>query len=310
MTKAILLRLHRWIFVAFAIPLAVIIFTGLILSFQPVLQTAGIKPGSLTLTQIEGYLDQHDKDGKARGLRIDHFEKSLSIQGVGTDGSVDIDLRTGGEAADESWISEWISWARPIHEHFVFDLEELTRVPIVLVSTIGMIFGMLVGVLMGLPRIRNTISGWHKATAWFLLPLLILSPLTGAFMALRITFGSAAAQRTQPVPVLEAVRMVAQKHDISGLQSIRSRGGRQMALVSEGNSRFTYLVSKDGLREAPSNWPRTFHQGDFLGIWGGIMNVVLSLAFMLLLGTGLWIWGKRTFRRRRRVREPLSAAAE
>lgn len=81
-----------------------------------------------------------------------------------------------------------------------------------------------------------------------------------------------------------------------------------MALVSEGNSRFTYLVSKDGLKPAPANLPRTFHQGDFFGIWGGVMNVVLSFALVLLLTTGLWIWGKRTFRRRKRVR-PRAVAA-
>jgi len=306
MTQAILLRIHRWIFVTFSIPLAVIIVTGLILSFQPILQTAGIKPGSITFAQIEGYLAAHDPQGKARGLRVDHFERTLAIQGAGPDGSVEIDLRTNGEAKDESWISEWISWARPVHEHFVFDLERITKVPIVLVSTIGMVFGMLVGVLMGLPRIKNTISGWHKATAWFLLPLLVLSPLTGVFMALRITFGEPAG-RAQAAPVRDAVRMVAEKHDLSGLHSIRSRGGRQMALVTQGGSRFTYVVSKEGLRIAPSNWPRTFHQGDFLGIWGGVMNVVLSLAFILLLSTGVWIWSKRTFRRRRRVSPPIPA---
>ena len=184
MTQAILLRLHRWIFLTFAIPLAVIIVTGLILSFQPILQTAGINPGTITLAQIEGYLTKHDPDGRARGLRIDHFEKTLSIQGGGPGGTVTIDLRTGGAANERSWISDWMSWARPVHEHFVFDLERITGIPIVLVSTIGMVFAMVIGVLMGLPRIRNTIAGWHKTTAWFLLPLLVLSPLTGVFMAL------------------------------------------------------------------------------------------------------------------------------
>jgi uncharacterized iron-regulated membrane protein len=306
MTQAVLLRLHRWIFVGFSIPLAVIIVTGLILSFQPILQTAGVKPGSVTLAQVEGYLAAHDPAGKARGLRIDHFERTLSIQGAGPDGSVDIDLATNGEAGDESWISELMSWARPAHEHFVFDLERITGVPIVLVSTIGMLFGMVLGVLMGIPRIRNSISGWHKATAWFLLPLLVLSPLTGVFMALRITFGEPAA-RAPAAPIRDAVRMVAEKHDLSGLQSIRSRGGRQMAIVVEGRSRFTYIVTKDGLRPAPSNWPRTFHQGDFLGIWGGVMNVVLSFALMLLLCTGVWMWSRHTFRRRRRVSRPVPA---
>ncbi len=307
MTQAILLRLHRWIFLLFAIPLAVIIITGLVLSFQPILQTAGVTPGAVTLAKMEGYLAQHDPQGKARQLRLDHFEKTISIRGGS--GSATIDMHVGGEAGDRSWVSELMSWARPVHEHFVFDLEELTGIPIVLVSSIGMVVGMLIGILMGLPRIRNTIAGWHKATAWFLLPLLILSPLTGVFMALRISF-SQPPPRAPGAPMVEAVRMIAQKHDLSGLQSIRSIGGRQMAVLSDGNARFTYVVSKDGLKPAPSNWPRVFHQGDFFGIWGGVMNVVLSLAFMLLLGTGVWIWGRRKLRPRRQRRVATAVAAE
>lgn len=306
MIQAILLRLHRWIFLTFAIPLAVIIVTGLILSFQPIMQTAGIHPGTVTLAQIEGYLAKHDPDGKARALRIDHFEKTLSVQGDGRGGPVTIDLRTGGAANERSWISQWISWARPVHEHFVFDLERITGIPIVLVSTIGMVFAMVIGMLMGLPRIRNTVAGWHKTTAWFLLPLLVLSPLTGVFMALRITFSDPPG-RSQSAPILDTVRMVAQKHDLSGLQTIRSRGGRQLAMVIDGNSQFTYIAAKDGLKPAPANWPRIFHQGDFFGIWGGVMNVVLSLAFILLLTTGVWIWIRRQVVRRRHARAPAPA---
>jgi uncharacterized iron-regulated membrane protein len=306
MTQAILLRLHRWIFLTFAIPLAVIIVTGLILSFQPILQTAGTNPGTISLAQIEGYLAKHDPDGRARGLRIDHFEKTLSIQGAGPGGSITIDLRSGGPANERSWISDWMSWARPVHEHFVFDLESITGIPIVLVSTIGMVFAMVFGVLMGLPRIRNTIAGWHKATAWVLLPLLVLSPLTGVFMALRITFTEPAG-RSQAAAILDAVRMIAEKHDLSGLLTIRSRGGRQLAMVVDGHSHLTYVAAKDGLRPAPSNWPRTFHQGDFFGIWGGVMNVVLSLAFILLLTTGVWLWARRQVIRQRRPRAPVPA---
>jgi len=307
MTQAILLRLHRWIFLTFAIPLTVIIVTGLILSFQPILQTAGMAPGTVSLAQIEGHLAKLDPDGKARGLRIDHFEKTLSIQGAGRGGSVTVDLQTGAPAGSRSWASELMSWARPIHEHFVFDLETITGIPIVLVSTIGMVFAMVIGVLMGLPRIRNTIAGWHKVTAWCLLPLLILSPLTGVFMALRVTFGEAPG-RSQAAPILDAVRMVAQKHVLAGLLTIRSRGGRQLAMLVDGRSHLTYVAARDGLQPAPTNWPRTFHQGDFFGVWGGVMNVVLSLAFVLLLTTGVWIWARRqVVRRRRRTRTPVPA---
>ena len=39
LTKPLLLRLHRWISLIFAIPLAAVIVTGLLLSLPPILQT-------------------------------------------------------------------------------------------------------------------------------------------------------------------------------------------------------------------------------------------------------------------------------
>ena len=78
-------------------------------------------------------------------------------------------------------------------------------------------------------------------------------------------------------------------------------------MVIDGHSHLTYIAAKDGLKPAPANWPRTFHQGDFFGIWGGVMNVVLSFAFILLLTTGVWLWARRQVVRRRRVRVPVPA---
>ncbi len=48
----------------------------------------------------------------------------------------------------------------------------------VIASTFAMVVLIMLGVLMGWPRIRNSVSGWHHAVAWFGLPLIILSPLT------------------------------------------------------------------------------------------------------------------------------------
>lgn len=42
MSKPLLLALHRWITLVFALPLLAIIATGLILSFEPLVQVSGI----------------------------------------------------------------------------------------------------------------------------------------------------------------------------------------------------------------------------------------------------------------------------
>jgi uncharacterized iron-regulated membrane protein len=44
---------------------------------------------------------------------------------------------------------------------------------------------------------------------------------------------------------------------------------------------------------------RLFHEGNFAGIWSALMNVVISLALAGLMVTGLVIWARRRFRKRR-----------
>ncbi len=298
MLKPYLLRFHRWLSLLFALPLAVVILTGLLLSLPPILQTAHIAPGSLTLANVETLMDKHDSTGAARAIRLDTFQNVLTI------GDVDVDLATGAEAEDEHWLSALMGEARGVHQRLVYDMEWL-----VIASTAAMLVVIALGVLMGWPRLANSVSGWHKATAWFLLPLVILSPLTGLFIAAGVTFSQPAPRL--PAPSLkEAVRMVAASHDLSRLEWIRARGGRLLARVNDGVDQATFLVTREGLKPAPSNWPRTFHEGTFLGLWGGVMNLVLSLAFTLLLASGLLIWARRAFRRRKRVRTPSAPLAK
>lgn len=300
--QATLLRLHRWITVILAIPLATLIVTGLVLSFNPIIQTVSVTPGSLTSTQLETHIARNDPQGTARGILLDHRSGLMTI--LGAEGRTRVDLKTGEPRTGQTGLDRFMLTNRVLHEHFIFDLDWL--VPL---STAAMLVSIFIGVLMGWPRLTNTLSGWHKGIAWFLLPLLVLSPLTGLAITYGITF-TPAAQRTPAMPVLDVVRMVAKQHDPSTLISVRRRGPRQMVLVNTGSVQIQYQPTKDGLMKLPTNWPRAFHQGDFAGIWGGVMNVIISIALIALLASGLWIWARRTFfRKRRRIRQPASAMA-
>lgn len=295
MFKAYLLRLHRWIALAFAAPLLAVILTGLVLSFQPLLQSAYVRPGAVTLERVEQALDAHDPKGGARSVRIDWLQNVISI-----DGRVDVDVDTGAVVEEDHWFSEWMAASRGLHQRLVYDLDWL-----VIAATAAMLVIIVVGTLLGLPRVANTVSGWHKGVAWGLLPLLILSPLTGLLIAAGVSF-SAPTPRSQPLPLREALRVVAASHDLSTLEWLRVRGGRQLARISDGSSQTTYVVTREGLVPAATNLPRTFHEGTFWGVWGGVMNVILSLAFLGLLGTGLLIWARRRLRPRRRLRRQAS----
>ncbi len=140
-------------------------------------------------------------------------------------------------------------------------------------------------------------------TAWFLLPLTILSPLTGLALFHRITFAQPPTRPADPPATLaEAVKLIAAKHDLADVMWIRPLGPNLGARLYDGGSAAVFAVTKTGLVATPKSWPRLLHEGTWAGKWSGLLNVVTSLAFILLLVTGMTIWMRRKLRRATRVR--------
>jgi len=246
--KPQLLRLHRWTTLVFALPLAFVIITGLILSFEPIAQDLATKPGTLSAVRLVSLLEEHDKDGKTRAITMRAYEDRLTLQGVGPDGSLDLAISSGTvmDDDDRTMLSDIFRAARGLHEHFLFDQEW-----VVTASTFAMLGLIALGVLMGWPRIRNTMSGWHQAVAWFGLPLVVLSPLTGLAIAYGVTFSTPQLQdRAALPPIKQAVQMLGEKTDLSGLIWLRNRGGRMLARVNEGGVFKVYQVSIRGVMPA------------------------------------------------------------
>ncbi|MBR0706866.1 PepSY domain-containing protein [Bradyrhizobium liaoningense] len=292
MSKPLLLTLHRWITLVFALPLLAIIATGLILSFEPLMQVNGTSGPGIDAARVVELVKRYDPDGKARGLSINAASQRMTLQGAGAPA---IDLATGESAAAASGLSDLLLWARFTHERL------LGQAWLVTSSTIAMVTLMVLGIFMGLPRLRNTLSGWHKGTAWFALPLVLLSPLTGLCMAFGLTFqnGAAPAGGGRPVALPEAVRMVADQHDLTHVISIGTRGGRVMARIYEGGELRAYAVNASGVTPLPRNWPRLIHEGNWSALIASPLNVVTSIALLTLLSTGLLIWARRKLRKRR-----------
>lgn len=301
MLKAWLLKLHRWAALIFALPLLVVLGTGLVLSFEPWIVERAITPGALTADRIREVLASHDAIGEARSISYRSYDRTLTIGGRGGKA---VDVVTG-QVRPASTMSQVLVTSRRLHETFLLDLGWL-----VIASSVAMLVLALLGILMGLPRISNTLGGWHKAMSWGLLPLVILSPLTGIFLAAGITFSSGsppsrAPASTQPkgppFTLTEAVRVAGGKHDLSGLIWLRPAGEERflMRIVEDGVYRL-YRVTNGGTVAPPTNWPRLWHEGNFAGIWSVLMNVVTSIAMLGLLITGTWIWARRSLRFRAR----------
>lgn len=290
MLRPWLLRFHRWIAVVLSIPFAVIIVTGFILSFEPV--AMGVRNPAVTPASIGAALAKYDPGNKARSIAIRAYDGTLSIGS--RDQATVVDLASNERVAAPGMLASLFGTSRRLHEHLIYELGWL-----VTVSTIAMLITILIGTLMGWPRIRNTVSGWHQGAGWFVLPLLTLSPLTGLALAFGITFAAPVARPANaPATLSEALNIVGTQYDLSRIIWIRPLGGALAARVNDGGEFRVFAVTRDGLVPFARNWPRLLHEGNWSSVIAPSLNVIKSVALMILMVTGLWIWSRRQFRRR------------
>lgn len=290
------LKFHRWLALTFGLPLIVVIVTGLVLSFEPWLVAGAAEPGSLSAQKVQAILSQHDPSGQVRALVHRSYDHTLTL-GSGRGGGTVIDTVTGQKLPGPSPLAQLLGSARGLHETLLVDARWL-----VTASTAAMLIMAVLGLLMGWPRFANTLAGWHKGMAWGLLPLIVLSPLTGLLMATGVTFTTPPARSAQAVPLklADAVPILGRDHDLSTLIWLRPQGGRLLARLAEGGEYRLYAVTPEGATPLQRNWPRLWHEGNFAGAWSAGMNVILSLAMSGLIVTGFWIWLRRQFRKRAR----------
>lgn len=297
-----ILKLHRWVALAFALPLAAIIFSGLVLSFEPALKAAA-PPGSVTEARVLAVLDAAGPQAARAALFVRAYEGTATVGGRG--GATTFDLATA-QPAQPGPLPGIFRTARQLHETLLLDLGWL-----VTASTIALILLLPLGLLLGWERPSNTLRGWHRASGWFALPLLVASPVTGLMLALGLGFSPGAPPAAQgPAPMTcEVVRMVAERHDLSGLDWIRPIGGRPLVRVlDETGTMRMYRATADGLVEQPRPWARILHEGTWLGLAGSAVNLLVSLVLAGLLATGVILWARRTVRRAlRQKRRPAAA---
>lgn len=270
------------------------IVTGLILSVEPLVTSAAVTPQSLSVAQLTAILEMHDADGKARMIALDQTGQNVSVIRGRRERNT-VDLATGERVSQGGMAASVFGTSRRLHEHFLFDAGW-----VVTASTFAMLALIALGLLMGWPSIRNTVSGWHKTMAWGLLPLLILSPLTGLGIAYHVSLAGPtpkAARAAAPQTFREAISVIANEHDLSRLLWIRKRSkGMLVRLVEDGEYK-VYSVTRAGMIAMPRNWSRHLHEGNGFGVIGALANLVAALAMVGLMGTGLFIWARRKFRR-------------
>lgn len=157
-SKSLLIRLHRWVALVFALPLVVVIGTGLVLAVEPALK-ANAPDGAVTPARLEAVIAAADPAGGSGSLFVRAYDGTATVGGRG--GSRTFDLATAIPSSLGP-LAAVFQTSRRLHETLLLDLGWL-----VTASTVALVALAPLGLLLGWPGLRNTIGGWHGSPAGF-----------------------------------------------------------------------------------------------------------------------------------------------
>ncbi len=291
-----LLKIHRWIAIVFSILFLLVIVSGMVLAFKPVVDAQTAE--RIAVPTLIKALNAADPAGKAGAVAIAGDASVFSLSGRGRGPSGNFDMQSGTKLSEAGF--DLFSFTRRLHENLLIGADWL-----VTATTIAMVFLIVSGLFFGWRTLRNNATGWHLGLGWLSLPLLALTPVTGLLMAFHLGMPQLPdyTPASRPLPLAEAITIASQHADLSGLSLARNfRAGAVMLTTRTDSGNAQYIVSGQGEFRSMSGpgWVRSLHEGTWAGAWSGILTLISTFPLLGLMGTGLWTWWRRTQQRRAR----------
>ncbi|NLH82133.1 MAG: nitric oxide synthase [Phyllobacteriaceae bacterium] len=294
-----LIALHRWAGLILAPVFLIVILSGAVLSFRPIVGSFAPPPAATTV------------DAGALAPLVARLSATAPITRLSVaDGGRAIDVGSADPTVAGRWdvAGGTRAAAAPAAPIDVFGIAEqihkqlLVGLGLVVEIAAWVMLGLvLVGPFLAWLRFRNTLMGWHTAIGWVLFPLVVLAPLSGVLMTLHVGEGGTPLPRaSRTVSVAEALTIAAPKVDLSGFLEARPFRGGTVMMRTGGAAPATWVVTDaDAVRlTGGPSLVKQIHEGTWGGAGAGALNLAASLALLALAVSGPWSW----LARRRRDR--------
>ncbi len=285
---------HRWVGLILAPIFLVLLLSGAILAFKPIVHDGARLGTPLSPETLIATLQRLDPASEATRLALNADGTILTFQSPSHPQGVRALSQTGEILPGEGF--NLFQWAKKIHEGLALDADALMEL-----AAYAMLALALAGPLMTRPWWRNLPMGWHVAAGWALWPLLVLAPLTGLMMAWHVGQTPHPIDSSSPPPsIVRAIEAASQDktfavenlvearpHKKGGLMLV-ARGATEQRAVVDGSGRFFPLALP---------LPKAVHEGTWAGKWSGFLNLLGLAAMGTLLTSGLlarWRRSKRT----------------
>ena len=285
-----LTKVHRWLSLLVAPVLLLILLSGAVLALKPIVQPEAV---AVAPQAVVSTLRAIDPQGSANRLTVAVDGRSLEVRApaAGVSGRFDLDSHAPLSAAPSF---DPFAFALDLHKNLLVGAGFVVEV-----ATYALVAILLIGLLLGWPRLRNTLLGWHGGLGWLALPLLALPPVTGLLMVLHIG-GPALPPPNPAVPapsLARAIEIAATQGELSAVNKVRVLRGQVVLLQGQSTQGpVQYLIRGDNppeLLPAGRNWVKELHEGTWGGAGSGALALLAALGLLTLSGTGLYSWLRR-----------------
>ena len=301
-TRARIARLHRWLALALAPVILLIILSGAVLAFRPILHPDGERhPRASRHADIGRILALVTRAEAAGPVDFAGFADAehRTFMLAGPKGAAAYDLATGAAVpmpappGDEP--SGIFDVALRVHKELWVGAGAL-----VTIASLAMIFLVIAGPLLARPGRGIGPLGQHVRFGWFLWPLVALLPLSLVMMKLHLpVLNNPSAARA---PMSRLMRDAARVGDLSSLDGMqRLPGGRAFVVLENASGPTRYVFADGRLRTMDSRMSaigRELHEGTWAGRRSGFVNLAAAAAMLWMLGSGVLSFARRRARRR------------
>ena len=305
MLKTWLTWLHRWLTLVLSPLLVFLIVTGGILALQPVVQDATSGPAlesPVPVAEVLALLRQTDAGNRVRALRFE--EPGVAVLEFAQAGERHVrsfDMASGRDLGPRREGAAFFHTIAEMHKHFFWGLEWLVDT-----ATFALAAVILIGPFLALPRLRNTVPGWHLGMGWVSLPVAAVVSVTAVLLVLGLPEGpTPKVDRSEGrYPLTQALAAAVSAGGLERVESARTT--QRAAVVITGTAQgvpVTLMAMRDGVTPIPPHPSLVdrLHAGTWAGGWSGALYALTMLALVGLMGTGLWSWGRRVVGARARM---------
>lgn len=309
--RASLIFIHRWAGLILTPIFLVIILSGAVLSFKPILNSgdagAPRAPAATTdVATLSALVGKLEGAGRISSISVADQGKAIDVAGGTPDLAGRWDIASATRTAAPAGGIDVFRTAESLHKSLLLGLGIVVEI-----ASFIMLAIMVAGPFLAWLRFRNSLIGWHMAVGWCLLPVTLIAPVTAVMLTLGLGQGARPPmpRATRAVAFSEAIATVGREMDASRIVMLRRFRGDTVMVRVAGDKGGTFVVSDTGvtaLTGGPS-LVKQIHEGTWGGVWSGSLNVLISLALFALTLTGFISW----YRRWRRDRAaPLAAGAD